>query len=340
MSDLTELAAAAATNDPRVVGALASSFARSSLHLPLETLEGVKNRPETVEELGVRLPIHRLRLDTGESAIPLFSRPSLCHRCAARLLWKTDGRGVKSLQLPGSVALSYAREVLVAPAFDRVVLNPLSEGELHLARSDIESMLAARELRHLWFYAPGGRLLRPISFVGSSFLDTILATADNALQRIADGGRLRVSGSSAPADAGAIFENLPLDGPLRGLAADLYFLVAAEGFADLELAVSKANGEVRVTAAPEPASDLLDRLRAAAERNLEGTPGTTNVTFRFRGESIVVTSSSTAPIPGEPHDRTSMSSDARATPPPVPRPPSARYIPLEPEPVDEDETRD
>jgi SseB protein N-terminal domain len=280
MADLTELAAAASTNDPRAVSAFAASFAGSRLLLPLVTLEGVKNRPETVEELGARLPVHRLRLDNGEIAIPLFSEPALCHRCAERLSWRTDGRGVKTLQLPGTAALAYASDVLVTPQLERVVLNPLSDGALHLARTDVESMVAGRELRHLWFYSRGGRLLRPVSIVGSSLLDTLLASADKALQRIADGGRLRLPDST---DSGEIFESLPLDGPLRGLAADLYLLVAARGFADLELNVDKSEGLVRVSATPELDRDLLERIRSAAERHLDSESGTMNASFRFRG---------------------------------------------------------
>ncbi len=115
MGDLTELTTAATTNDPRAVGALAASFSGARFHLPLETLEGVKNRPETVRELGARLPIHRLRLDNGESAVPLFTSGPLCHQCAERLSWKTDGRGIKTLQISGSLALGFAKDVLVSP---------------------------------------------------------------------------------------------------------------------------------------------------------------------------------------------------------------------------------
>lgn len=337
MGDLTELATAATTNDPRAVEALAASFVRSRLRLPLETLEGVKNRPETVEELGARLPVHRLKLDNGESAIPLFSGSTLCHRCAERLSWKTDGRAIKTLQLPGPVALSYARDALVTSEIERVILNPLSDGALHLARTDIESMISGRDLRHLWFYSPGGRLARPVSIVGSSLLDTLLATADKALQRIADGGRLRSPESMDASDASALFQDLPAEGPLRGLASDLYLLVAAEGYPDLELTVNAAGGVVRVTATPEPAPHLLERIRAAAERRLDAS-GNANVTFRFRGGSIVVSSSSRSSI--QESRQAARKDDRRRAPTPPPLPPSARFIPLEPEPFDEDEPQE
>jgi SseB protein N-terminal domain len=336
MGDLTELATAATTNDPRAVGALAASFSGARLHLPLETLEGVKNRPEIVRELGARLPIHRLRLDNGESAVPLFTSAPLCHQCAERLSWKTDGRGIKTLRVPGAVALGFAKDVLVIPEIERVIVNPLSDKALHLARTDIESMAAGRELRHLWFYSPAGQLVHPVSVAGSSLLDTILATADRALQRLADGGRLHVSEAL---DTAEIFESLPADGPLRGLAADLYLLVAAEGFASLELTVNKSGGEVRVLASPETGAELLDKIRVAAERHLASFPGDMSVSLRFRGSSIVVASSS-----GSSRDGLRPSSvgvdEPSVPPPPPPVPPTFRYIPLEPEPASEDETND
>lgn len=336
MSDLTDLAAAAAANDPRAVAALAAGFSRARLHLPLETLDGVRNRPETVRELGARLPVHRLRLDNGESGVPFFTNAKLCQRCADHLSWKTDGKAIKTLRIPGSVALSYARDVLVTPRAERVIVNPLSGGALHLARTDIEEMAAGRELRHLGFYASGGRLIRPVSIEGGSLLENLLASADKALQRLAD-GRLHHSDSM---DATAIFENLPAEGPLRGLAADLYLLVAERGFADLELTVSKSGGEVRVTAIPDPDPALLERIRVVAEKNLSATAGDTTLSFRFRGGSIVVSSSSG---PSRSDSRTTPvdADSAKMSPPAPPIPhPSFRYIPLEPEPIDDDESQE
>jgi hypothetical protein len=181
--DLTDLVTAARTNDPRVVAALAERFPHARLHLPLASLDGVKNRPESALALGASLPLHRLRLDTGFVAIPLFTSLELCRQCAKKLSWKTDGKGIKTLPVPGSAALPYLKELLLDPGIDRLIVNPLTDGELHLARTEVDAMARGDSVRALWLYARNGGLNRPVEIGGSSLLGSILSAAGRAIAR-------------------------------------------------------------------------------------------------------------------------------------------------------------
>jgi SseB protein N-terminal domain len=181
--DLTELVTAARTNDPRVVDAFSKGFSSARFHLPLASLEGVKNHPETALGLGASLPFHRLRLDTGLIAIPLFTSLAHCRECARKLSWKTDGKVVKTLPVPGSMALPYLKELLLDPEIDRLILNPLSDGALHLARTEVEAMAEGQTLRTLWLYARSGGLNRPVEIEGGSLLGSLLSAAGRAVSR-------------------------------------------------------------------------------------------------------------------------------------------------------------
>jgi hypothetical protein len=150
--DLTDLVTAARWNEVPLLSALRDGFPRSRLYLPLAALVGVKNRPETALDLGPRLPAHRLRLGNGVAAVPIFTRVALCRECAGRLSWRTDGKPIKTLMIPGTVALEYLQELLADPGVERVIVNPLSDGALHLARTDVEAIAQGRHLDSLWFY--------------------------------------------------------------------------------------------------------------------------------------------------------------------------------------------
>ena len=197
MQDLTDFVTAARTNDPRAVGAFSERFSGARFHLPLASLEGVKNRPEAVLELGSSLPAHRLRLDTGLVAIPLFTTLELCRECARKLSWKTDGKAIKTLPVPGSIALTHLTGLLLSAEVDRVIVNPLSEGALHLARTEVEAIASGQRLRTLWLYARNGGLNRPVEIEGGgSLLSAILGAASRAVPRaeeIGDSRRRRAS---------------------------------------------------------------------------------------------------------------------------------------------------
>ncbi|HEY7698239.1 MAG TPA: hypothetical protein VIE88_07465, partial [Vicinamibacteria bacterium] len=300
----TELVTAARTNDPRVVAALAEQFPEARLHLPLTTLDGVRNRPETALELGRSLPLHWLRLDTGLSAVAVFTNLELCRKCAKALDWKTDGKAIKTLPLPGSVALSYLKELLMYPEVDRVIVNPLSEGALHLARTEVEAIAAGQPLRTLWLYARNGGLNRPVEIEGGSLLNAILAAATRAVPREAE---LVIETSPK-------LESLPGSGPLAPLAAELYKLLypdMGEG-EGVELVLTRSSDGVRIEATPVFDAHRLLRVKAIAEKHLADAPRGTRVGLRMDKASVTISSTQSAT-------------------PATRKEPELGYIPLEPE---------
>jgi hypothetical protein len=308
LQDLTELVTAARTNDARVVNALSERFSGARFHLPLTSLDGVKNRPETALELGSSLPLHRMRLDTGLIAIPLFTNLELCRECAGKLSWKTDGKAVKTLPVPGSVALSYLKELLLSPEVDRAIVNPMSEGALHLARTEVEAIAAGERLRTLWLYARNGGLNRPVEIEGGSLLGAILSVAGRAVP-IAE----ELTIETAPS-----FESLP-EGPLAGLAAELYQLLHRDAGEGLSVIVTKSRDGVRIEATPAIDANRLLLAKAIAEKHLSDSPQGTRVSLRMDGASVVISSSS--------------------APPAARKEPELSYIPLEPEAPPDEEPR-
>ena len=301
MHDLTELVTAARTNDPRVVDALCERFSGARFHLPLTSLDGIKNRPETALELGSSLPLHRMRLDTGVIAIPLFTNLDLCRECAKKLSWKTDGKAIKTLSVPGSVALSYLKELLLSPEVDRAIVNPLSEGALHLARTEVEAIAAGERLRALWLYARNGGLNRPVEVEGGSLLGAILSVAGRALPKAEE-----VELETQPS-----FEKLPEGGPLGGLAAGLYKLLYPDVGHGLEVIVTRSRDGVHIEASPAIDANRLVRAKAIAEKHLAGSPEGMQVSLRMDRASVVISS--------------------RSEPASVRKERELSYIPLEPE---------
>jgi hypothetical protein len=307
VQDLTDLVTAARTNDPRVVGALSEQFPEARLHLPLTTLDGVRNRPETALELGRSLPLHWLRLDTGLSAVAIFTNLELCRKCAKTLDWKTDGKAIKTLPVPGSVALSYLKELLMSPEVDRAIVNPLSEGALHLARTEVEAIAAGQPLRTLWLYARSGGLNRPVEIEGGSLLSAILGAATRAVPREAE---LTIETSPQ-------FESLPESGPLAPLAAELYKLLYPDVGEGLELILTRSSDTVHIEATPVIDAHRLLRVKALAEKHLADAPRGTRVSLRMDKASVTISST-----------QSSM--------PAARKEPELGYIPLEPEaPTDE-----
>jgi hypothetical protein len=294
------------------VGALSERFAGARFHLPLASLEGVKNRPETALELGARLPLHRLRLDTGLIAIPLFTSLELCRECARKLSWKTDGKAIKTLPVPGRIALSYLKDLLLSPEIDRAIVNPLSESDLHLARTEVEAIAAGESLRALWLYSRNGRLKRPIEIEGGSLLGAILGAATRA-----------VSGAEEPSiETEPPFESLPEGGPASGLAAELYRFLLPDAGGGLEVIATRSQDGVRIETTPLVDAYRLVGAKTIAEKHLADSPVGTRVRLRIDGSSVVVTSSIST-ISSGPASR---------------KEPELGYIPLEPEPPPEEES--
>jgi hypothetical protein len=277
------------------------------------SLDGVKNRPEAALELGASLPAHRLRLDTGLIAIPVFTTLELCRDCAKKLSWKTDGKAVKTLPFPGSIALAYLKGLLLSPEVDRVIVNPLSEGALHLARTEVEAIASGQRLRTLWLYGRNGGLNRPVEVEGGSLLSVILSAAGRAVSR-PEAPEIETSPS---------FENLPESGPLAGLAAELYELLHADAGDGLEVTVTRLRDGVRIESTPVIGADRLVRAKAIADRHLASSPEGTRVSLRLDGASVVISSSS-ASLPSPPSAR---------------KEPELSYIPLEPEACPDEEPR-
>jgi hypothetical protein len=325
-TDLTDFVVAARTMEIPVLSALAERFPRARLRVPLRTREGLRNRPEAALELGASLPSHRLRLDNGELAVPLFTNGKLCLECGEKLSWKTDGGALKTITLPGSAALTVLGELLVTPGIERVVLNPLSASELHLARTDVDAIASGKPLRSLWFYSRDGRLKRPVVVEGGSLLSSLLTTADRVLQRLTEPPAL------APDIESGILERLPGDGPLSALAAEIVPLLEKERVGSLELAIAKTSEGVRVDATPRPSESLLARIREIAERHLSSSPGDASVKLTLGGSSVVLSSEESRPT------STRVEREKRASTPPPP--PSYGYIPLEPESASDDDPRD
>lgn len=322
--DLTDLAMAARSNDPRVVSAFGERFPKARLHLPLAVLEGIRNRPETAVELGVRLPIHWLKLDNGEKAVPVFTSLAQCRECAERLDWETDNRSIKALTVPGNVALTYLSQVLVAPGVERAIVDPLGDAELHLARTEVEALAAHQPLYSLWFYSRNGKLKRPVRIEGASLLGTLLSKADRVLDAWTEVGPPPIP-IPEPPDA---LEHMESRGPLGALASELYRVASQARVGTLHVTVTKSGGDVSLDARPDPTPELLARLRAAAERALASEPGDARLSFRIDDSSIVLSSSTALSASPEPTERSPRSST---------RVKSYDYIPLEPEEAPENE---
>ncbi len=301
MRDLTELVTAARTNDPRVVVALSERFSSARFHLPLASLDGVKNRPETALDLGASLPLHRLRLDIGFIAIPLFTTLELCRQCAKKLSWKTDGKAVKTLPVPGSIALPYLKGLLLDPEIDRLIVNPLSDGALHLARTEVEAMAEGQSLRTLWLYARSGGLNRPVEIEGGSLLSSLWNAAGRAMARPEE----------AEVEDEPRFETVP-EGPLPGLAAELYKLLYPSVGDGLEIIVTRTRDGVRIESIPAMDAPRLARAQSIAEKYMADSAVGTRTSVRMDRSSVVVSSSTTPP------------ESAR-------KEPALSYIPLEPE---------
>jgi hypothetical protein len=316
--DLTDLALAARSNDPRVVAAFGEGFPKARLHLPLAILEGIRNRPETALELGARLPIHWLRLDDSQKAVPVFTTLGQCRDCAERLDWETDHQSIRALAVPGDIALTYLTQALALPGVERAVLNPLSDAELHLARTEIEALAARQPLYSLWFYSRNGKLKRPVRFEGTSLLGSLLSKAEGVLDAWTDLGPPPIP-IPVP-DAPDALEHIGSQGPLGALASELYRIASEARVGTLDVTVTKRNGEIDIEAKPTPSSELLAALRAAAERTLSSQSGDARLSFRIDDASIVLSSSTAF--------------DTRPAPTASRRPSPKRrydYIPLEPE---------
>lgn len=317
---LTDLALAARSNDPSVVSVFGENFPKARLHLPLLALEGVRNRPESAIELGARLPVHWLELDNGEKAVPVFTSLTHCRGSADKLGWTTEGGPIKALAVPGDVALGYLTQVLVTPGVERCVLNPLSDAELHLARTEVEALAGGRPLRSLWFYSRNGKLRRPVRFEGASLLGSLLSKAEGVLESWTEAPPPPPIPLPEATEAVGALEHVESRGPLGALVSELYRIASEERVENLEVAVTKSNGRVKLDATPSPPPELLERLRAAAERALASETGDARLSFRIDANSVVLSSSSSSETKAPP-------------PPPVPRAPAKRfgYIPLEPE---------
>lgn len=324
--DITDLALAARTNDPRVVEAFGRGFRTGKWHLPLASREGVRNRPETASELGARLPIHWLRLDNGEIGLPIFTRLAACRLCAERLSWKTDGKAIRTLSLPGEAAIVYVKELLVSPDVERAVVNPLGDTELHLARSDVGAIASGKPLRSLWFYQRHGELRVPVTIEGAgSLFDSILSRADRALSSWTERDAASVEEAVGSVEERPRFEEL--DEPLASLARRVYALLDDSGWRNVEMTVTKTKKEIRVTTAPMTSAVLVKRAREAANELLTGEPEG-EIRFQLR-EGVLVVSSSVAVEPPEEESRAPASTKRAAAE-------TLSYIPLEPEPFDEE----
>lgn len=289
-SDFTDFVSAARSNDVEVLGLFRDRFPHARFHLPLAGAAGVKNSPETALELGSRLPAHFLRLDNGRTAIPMFTRVGFCRACADRLTWKTDGKAIKTLAVPGATALEYLQELLSDSDVERVIVNPLSAADLHLARTDIEAIAEGRHWDSLWFYSKSGRLKVPVEIEGSaSILSSIFRRADRVLQKLTEReGNPEV----IEVDVVERAPELAVGGPLGELAAELFALVSAERIDSIELVLEKSGKDVRVEATPPLGARLSRRIRAVAEKHWSATADDTKVKLSVEGKSIVVSSSS------------------------------------------------
>jgi hypothetical protein len=324
--DLTDLALAARTNDPRVVEAFGRKFGSSKLHLPLATLDGIKNHPETAVELGARLPVHWLRLDNGEIGVPLFTRLTFARGCAERLSWKTDGRALRTLALPGKTAVAYLKELLVSPDVERVILNPLDDSELHLSRTDVSAIASGKTLRRLWFYQRHGQLKVPVTIEGAgSLLGSLLTRADRVIHSWTERDAPSVEEAVEAVERKPRFEEL--EEPLRSLARRIYQLLDEAGWTNVDLTVTKTKKDVQVKTVPISTAALAERARRAAIELLADEPAGA-IRFQLR-EGVMVVSSSVETKHPEPPARTRVSPKRSAAE-------TLRYIPLEPEPLDDD----
>lgn len=328
--DITDLVIAARTGGPRALTALAKGFSRAVLHLPLETLQGIKNRPDTALELGDHLPVHWLQLQARAWAVPVFTRASLCRECADVLSWQTDGRAIKTLAVPGSTALEFFELLFRNLEVDRVILNPTTDAELHLARTDVEALKQVKERVALWFYTRGGHLKQPVTIGEGSLMSTFLAKAGGALRRLTD-ATLEEGDERDNTALGELLQTAEIlgslqKGPLANLSAAIYQLLLRDPVENMELVVRKKGEAISVEAQPYPGSPLLQAIERAAREHLTTHDGDIEARFNVTGSTIVMqSSSSSSSASASSAAAASSSSSTRA------RRKVFDYIPLEPE---------
>jgi hypothetical protein len=151
-------------------------------------------------------------------------------------------------------------------------------------------------------------LNRPVEIEGGSLLGAILSVAGRAVP-IAE----ELTIETAPS-----FGSLP-EGPLAGLAAELYQLLHRDAGEGLSVIVTKSRDGVRIEATPAIDANRLLLAKAIAEKHLSDSPQGTRVSLRMDGASVVISSSS--------------------APPAARKEPELSYIPLEPEAPPDEEPR-
>jgi hypothetical protein len=146
-SDLTAAVAAARRGLRRDVALFSKALESGELLVPLlKDIPGA-NEGETMEiEGALELVPHLIRDEQGEHYAVLFSEPSLMEAVASDLGWTTNGSDLKGCTLPATIACEMALGAIDEKSVFGLVLNPGSDSELCLRRSELASIVAGQPI--------------------------------------------------------------------------------------------------------------------------------------------------------------------------------------------------
>lgn len=143
----TGIVAAAKSGLRRDVAALMAALDQAELLVPLS-----RDIPDTQlgepRELAGELTLCPHLLPDAEGLLfsALFTHPEPLDPIVSALEWTTDGEPLKLCSLPARLALEMARDVIDEQKVFGAVIDPGSNSELCLTRSEIGSILAGRAL--------------------------------------------------------------------------------------------------------------------------------------------------------------------------------------------------
>jgi hypothetical protein len=138
--DVTSLLPGARNQETAALQELVKKFAQGRFYLPLATTREVRNSPDAVVERGAGLPVHLLSLAEGGRCGGFFTNRHAVKLAEKELSWKTDGRALMCLSVPGHVMASFAEALFDAGTIERVILNPCDPNEIHFSQGDLAAL--------------------------------------------------------------------------------------------------------------------------------------------------------------------------------------------------------
>jgi hypothetical protein len=140
-SDLTDAVLAARSGLRSDVKALIDSLGDAALFIPLSShVAGATLGEAAPLSEDFALAPHMLVAPDGTLFAALFTRPELLDAFGAEIGWTTDGEALEYCTVPAALALEMALGVIDEREVAGLVVNPGSEAELMLRRSELASV--------------------------------------------------------------------------------------------------------------------------------------------------------------------------------------------------------